>query len=504
MVCFMTIEQIEKVLLEYIKNNNGIISTFGKLEFLPSDRIGQGGNGLVYIAKLNGKKVAIKFLITDSTRKVNRFKSEFFNTNYQITRLKNIVNMIHYDELILEDITIPYIIMSCYSNNLKKFRNGCSEVTEETFKKLIKFLFETLKSIHNCGIIHRDIKPENILVDENGEFVLTDFGIAHFEKEDFPIDNNTKHGERLANIEFSAPEQITGKAKVTQTADIYSMAQIMYWFVFGIINRGTGAKSVSQEYNWDSAYIYDQIIDKCLRNNPNERFQSISEIEDFYQREKYKIREIDPFDDMYLFHKAILSVVPEFYNCAYSISDKELIKELIFSIFNKQYNRDLVFNTGKGNNTISFFIKLENEEFLMNQRQLNIKRIWGLLTDDVYDDILLLEIDKSLPYIIDEKEHYHVAKINDEDILPYNSISSGFVRYKGKVYKTSELKIQERYVGNDYKIIAIAPFHSCTIIMRNDKFIEELQNLESLTSQDVRELKEKIHLNRTQDITMRL
>lgn len=42
---------------------------------------------------------------------------------------------------------------------------------------------------------------------------------------------------------------------------------------------------------------------------------------------------------------------------------------------------------------------------------MNIHKIWGLLTDDVYDDILLLELDKSLPYIINDKEHYEVAVI---------------------------------------------------------------------------------------------
>lgn len=145
----------------------------------------------------------------------------------------------------------------------------------------------TLNLVHRKGIIHRDIKPENILVDDEN-FVLSDFGIAHYDKDDFPIDNKTKQGERLANIEFSAPEQINNQYKVTQTADIYSMAQVMYWFVFGTVNRGTGAENISQRYNWDNAHIFDTIIARCLRNNPSERFQSIDEIIKFYSSEKIK------------------------------------------------------------------------------------------------------------------------------------------------------------------------------------------------------------------------
>lgn len=501
----MNTEEIEKSLIEYINIHECVLSTLGKLKFTNSNRIGQGGNGLVYLATINEKEIAIKFLISDSARKLIRFKSEYFNTNYVRDGLRNIVNMIHYEELEIQDgIIIPYIIMSRYSKNLKKYRNEEIEIREEEFINLLKFLFSTLNSIHKKGIIHRDIKPENILVDENGKFVLSDFGIAHYEKEDFPIDNKTRKGERLANIEFSAPEQINNQWKVTQAADIYSMAQIMYWFVFGSVNRGTGAEYVSQKYDWKDAYIYDSILNRCLRNNPEERFQSIDEIIEFYQSEKNKAKELDPFEDMYAFHDAILSVVPEFYNHAFAITDKEIMCELFNSIFAKKYNRSLEFNTGIGNNSVSSIIKLENNDFLMNSRQLNIKSIWGLLTNDIYDDILLLQIEKSLPYVIDGKEHHAVAVVENEDILPYDAISSGYVRYKGKVHQISDLNIQERFVCNDYKVIAIAPFHSCTIIEENDIFFKKLQTVEELQQENIRLLKEDIHMNRAYDVSIRL
>ena len=501
----MDTKEIEKNLIDYINTHGGILSNLGALKFTNSDRIGQGGNGLVYLATINEKEIAIKFLISDSERKVVRFKSEYFNTNYVRDELCNIVNMIHYEEIeIQEGVVIPYIIMSRYSKNLKKHRSEKSEVEEKEFIGLLKFLFLTLDSIHKKGIIHRDIKPENILVDKNGKFVLSDFGIAHYDKEDFPIDNKTRKGERLANLEFSAPEQINNQFEVTQTADIYSMAQILYWFIFGTVNRGTGAEYISQKHDWADAYIYDSIISKCLRNNPAERFQSVDEIIQFFNNERNKTKELDPFEDMYEFHSAVLSVVPEFYNHAFAITDKDVMCELFDSIFSKKYNQSLEFNTGIGNNSVSSIIKLENDDFLMGPRQLNIRSIWGLLTDDVYDDILLLEIDKSLPYVIDGQEHSAVAVVEKEDILPYNAISSGYVRYKGKVHKISDLNIQERFVGNDYKVIAIAPFHSCAIIEENDKFLKKLQSVELLKEEDIYELKEKIHMNRTYDVYMRL
>lgn len=501
----METKEIEKRLIEYINSQGGIITSLGKLLFTSSDRIGQGGNGLVYLATINENEIAIKFLISDSERKHIRFKSEYFNTNYARNELKNVVNMIHYGELeIHSEVAIPYIIMTRYPKNLKKYRKEKSTIEEKDFLNLVDFLFSTLNSIHKKGIIHRDIKPENILVDKDEKFILSDFGIAHYDKDDFPIDNKTKKGERLANIEFSAPEQINNQYEVKQTADIYSMAQIMYWFIFGTVNRGTGAEHISQEYDWDDVYIFDSIISRCLRNNPTERFQSIDEIIQFYENEKKKKKKLNPFEDMYEFHDAILSVYPEFYNRAIDITDKNVMCELFDSIFSRKYNQPIEFNSGIGDGSIHSIIKLENNDFLMESRQLNIKKIWGLLTDDIYDDILLLEIDESLPYVIGGKEYYSVAVIENEQIVPWNSIESGYVRYKDKVQKVSDLNIQERDVGNYYKVIAIAPFHSCTIIDENDIFLEKLQNIEALNSKDIYALKKEIHKNRSFDVSMRL
>lgn len=496
--------ELEKLFLNYINDHDGVDSIFGKLEFTKSDRIGQGGNGLVYLARINDNEVAIKFLLSDDERKITRFKAEYLNINYVKSKLRNIVNMIHYDEVeIQEGLLIPYIVMSRYSNNLKKYREEKGEITEADFINLLNFLFGTLNSIHEKGIIHRDIKPENILVD-GSEFVFTDFGIAHFNKADFPIDSKTRKGERLANIEFSAPEQINHQYEVTQASDIYSMAQIMYWYAFGTVNRGTGAEYISQKYDWKDACIYDSIINKCLRNNPAERFQSINEIREFYQTEKIKLKEIDPFEDMIKFHDAILSVVPECYNQPFFIDDKTEICQLFNAIFERSYDKSIWFNTGIGNSEISSICEIENHSFLMDWRELNIQCVWGFLTADLYDDILLIEVGESAPYEIGGEEYWGVAVIENDEMVPIDEIEGGYVRYKGSVHKTSSLNIQERYIRNEYKKIAIGPSSNCTIYSRNDVFLEALQKKDKLKSEDLFELKNQIHMNRPNEVTDRL
>ena len=142
----MKTEEIEKKLIEYIDSQGGMITTLGKLQFTKSDRIGQGGNGLVYLATINEKEIAIKFLVSDLKSKRMRFKSEYFNTNYVRNELRNIVNMIHYGELELQDgVVIPYIIMTRYLKNLKKYRKEKDEIDEKEFVTLVKFLFFNIK-----------------------------------------------------------------------------------------------------------------------------------------------------------------------------------------------------------------------------------------------------------------------------------------------------------------------------------------------------------------------
>lgn len=104
-----------------------------------------------------------------------------------------------------------------------------------------------------------------------------------------------------------------------------------------------------------------------------------------------------------------------------------------------------------------------------------------------------------MPYTIDENDYYAVVVIEDDCIVPYEAISSEYVRYKDKVYKVVDLKIQERFVLNDYRVITIAPFHSCTTIEKNDKYLEKLQNCEML-QEDLYKLKEQVHKNKSNKI----
>ena len=163
-------------------------------------------------------------------------------------------------------------------------------------------------------------------MDQEGNYIVTDFGIAHFEDDKYPIKDLTKKGDRLANWEFSAPEQINN-GQITPATDIYALGQILYWYCFGSVNRGTGGRHLQEIFQNDNVGKMDAIIYKCLSNEPMERFQSIEEIENEYNQ--VKKRKIDVYDDMYTFNDVVRSVLPEAYRLPYETENSKIIEELI-------------------------------------------------------------------------------------------------------------------------------------------------------------------------------
>ena len=124
-----------------------------------------------------------------------------------------------------------------------------------------------LHHLHSHGVIHRDIKPENILITEEGEIKVIDFGIAQLhEEEKKEIDS----GRYLGTPNYMSPEQKEDPSKVTFASDIYSLGIILYELIlgklsFGIINLVDLPKGLKK------------IATRTLAVSANERYQNISE-----------------------------------------------------------------------------------------------------------------------------------------------------------------------------------------------------------------------------------
>ena len=152
---------------------------------------------------------------------------------------------------------------------------------------ILKQVAEALAYAHSHGILHRDVKPSNILLSENGEVTLTDFGIAKI------LETNeqgtlTETGLGVGTPEYMAPEQGLGK-NVDGRADIYVLGVVFYELITGHkpytadTPMAVIIKQINDPLPRPRDYIpllpdqVEKLIFKALAKNPDDRYQSMDE-----------------------------------------------------------------------------------------------------------------------------------------------------------------------------------------------------------------------------------
>lgn len=453
-------------LRDYIKSNNNVLETdLGAVSKMKE--IGEGGNGLVYEGDLYGFEIAIKFLVSNRSEKLKRFKAEFLNIS-TLPANSNIVKLISYQEFEIKNNKFPAIIMKKYSDSLKR----SPEINKSQAEKLFNFLIISLDFIHNNGIIHRDLKPQNILMDKDDKFLLTDFGIANYDPEKFKLKAETKRGERLANFDFSAPEQTEKDVKPSETMDIYSMAQICQWYVTGKIHRGTNRESL-QKY-LPNCHVIDSIIQNCLANNPGDRPQSIEEIYNLMDELKYRNISKDLWIYLDLFGRALGESLPKGLDKLTYINDKAKLNRVLKNLTKKDFNNELLYSNGEIFNKA----KLENIDdtiWLLDHIEFEPDKIWTYYSLDKYCDFILLKTKPMSSFEIYENEpdREEVGFVNDNYYITRTEYDNGYAEVEDEILDLSNHKVElrKRYMTEKYFFIGTR--YHCIIQEKNDKYVIE-------------------------------
>lgn len=264
------------------------------LSYFEKQKIGEGGASYVYEVESIYKNLsfALKLLkFSDITsEKYLRFRNEFsFLINNPHDNLVRII-----DSGITDNGNYPFYIMPLATSTLRQCINK-NTLNLNDKVKLIEDIITGLEFLHSKEVVHRDLKPENILIYE-GVAKIADLGIAHFSEED-KVDENikTEKSDRLANFQYSAPEQKirNNTDNLTTACDIYSLALIIHELFTGEYTNGNRSKKIGDFYP-EYAY-FDSVIDDALCENPTKRIEDAIEFNNRLKLAKYEI-EFPPHD----------------------------------------------------------------------------------------------------------------------------------------------------------------------------------------------------------------
>lgn len=259
--------------------------------------LGEGAQGNVFLAKdiLLNRKVAIKSLhqslVSDALHK-KRFEEEartLASFNHS-----NIIDV--YDIIVNNDGC--HLIMEYFEGYpLNQYiRNITGPIPEKEAIDIFLMILDAMSYIHRKGIIHRDIKPSNIMINENSNIRLLDFGIA----------KNTENDTKLTQIGGSAgytpmymsPEHCNG-SKITKSSDIYSLGVTLWQMLTGKApyegcTQGQIYLKVANEQLPSIQSVYqnvspemNEIVQKATNKEPQKRYSSC---EDF-RKDLLKLKE---------------------------------------------------------------------------------------------------------------------------------------------------------------------------------------------------------------------
>lgn len=258
-------------------------------KFQVEKQLGEGGMALVYIGEQSAldRQVVIKLLKQELSKDAG-MRDRFLQEAKTSAKLKhpNIIDII--DVGIADER--PYFIMEYISRgSLDEYlkSKGNLEITEVA--GIVSKILKGLSLAHKQSVVHRDIKPENILLREDNEPVIVDFGIAKVSGA-----AKTQTGLTMGTVSYMSPEQCMGQADIDGRSDIYSVGIMLYELLTGevpfkgehaisVVNMHVNTAFPDMRKLKNAKEIPDsmiKIIEKACAKDKTERYATALEMKD--------------------------------------------------------------------------------------------------------------------------------------------------------------------------------------------------------------------------------
>jgi serine/threonine protein kinase len=266
-------------------------------KYLVKRELGRGGMGAVYLAEQPslGREVAIKELIVNPAADptaLTRFLQEA-----QVMARSNHPNLVQVHDM--EQLgNARYIILEFVRGESLREKSNRARIPLPQVFAIIHGVLQGLNYAHRHNIVHRDMKPENVLISEEGDVKVADFGIARLTDDSGGGSTATKTGTTVGTPQYMSPEQVS-TSKVDGRSDLYSTGIMLYELVCGrppfTASEADGpftlmAKHVQAPppppavHRPDIDPGLEEVILKALAKRPEDRYQTGAEFDEALER----------------------------------------------------------------------------------------------------------------------------------------------------------------------------------------------------------------------------
>ncbi|TXG62256.1 hypothetical protein EZV62_013619 [Acer yangbiense] len=202
---------------------------FGKYEM--GRLLGKGTFAKVYYGKhvVSGESVAIKVISKDQVKKEGMM--EQIKREISVMRLVRHPNVVEIKEVMATKTKIFFVMEHVRGGELfAKVARG--KLKEDVARKYFQQLISAVDFCHSRGVSHRDLKPENLLLDENGDLKVSDFGLSALPEQN--LNDGLLHTQ-CGTPAYVAPEVLRKKGYDGSKADIWSCGVILYVLLAGFL-----------------------------------------------------------------------------------------------------------------------------------------------------------------------------------------------------------------------------------------------------------------------------
>ena len=259
----------------------------GRYEII--EKVGIGGMAIVYKAKdIYLKRIVAVKVLKEQYLDDKEFIKKFVIEAQSVANLnnQNIVKIYDVGQHIEDGKIFNYIVMEYINGKtLNELIKDKGRLNSTAVVSISKQIANALECAHKHHIIHRDIKPHNIIIDENLNVKVTDFGIARIATSS----TITYTSSVLGTVHYISPEQAKGKF-IDEKSDIYSLGVVMYEMVTGRVPFDTdNAVGIAMQHINEPLVEpiklvpnlepwLNSIIVKCMEKTPENRFDSASSL----------------------------------------------------------------------------------------------------------------------------------------------------------------------------------------------------------------------------------